>query len=111
MALWRVVFVKTPTQSPEEWSFLSLAFFNAPSFFQEWFQQTKPKKVRFTNFPLRSLDLVPEPAFASKCFTKSLKKGVPELVPDSCLESSQTSLYSVWFPGTTPDFHTVVLIH
>ena len=31
-------------------------------------------------------------AFACKCFTKSLKKGAPELVLDSLLASSRTSL-------------------
>ena len=31
-------------------------------------------------------------------------KGVPEAVPDFFPGSSRTSLSSVWFAGTTPDF-------
>ena len=53
-------------------------FYSVWDFCREWFPQTKPKKVRFANFRGRS----------------------PELFP----ESSRTSLSSVWFAGTTPDF-------
>ena len=41
---------------------------------QEWFRQTKPKKVRFMNFWGRSPELVPETLFACKCWTKALKE-------------------------------------
>ena len=72
-------------------------------FNQEWFQQTKPKKVRLANFRERSPELVLEPPFACKYHTKPPKKGVPELIPDSFPDSSRTSLSSVWFAGATPD--------
>ena len=45
-----------------------------------------------------------ETPFACKCYTKPLKKRVPELIPDSFPESSRTSLSSVWFAGTTPEW-------
>ena len=65
--------------------------------------KTKPKKVRFANFRERSPKLVPEPPFAYKCYTKPLKRGVPEQIRDSFPERSRTSLSSVWFAGATPD--------
>ena len=74
-----------------------------PSKNQEWFRQTKPKKVRFANFRGRSPERVPEPTFDCKHYTKPLKKGVPELIPNSFPESLRTSLSSVWFAGATPE--------
>ena len=70
---------------------------------QEWFWQTKPRKGRFANFQGRSPELVPEPLSACKCYTKPLEESVPELIPDSFLESLRTSLCSVWFAGASPD--------
>ena len=70
---------------------------------QEWFRQSKPKKVRFANFGERSPELVPEPPFACKYYTKPLKKGVSELILDSFPEISRTSLSSVWFARASPD--------
>ena len=57
----------------------------------------------FANFRERSLDLVQEPPFACKYDSNTLKKGLLELILDFFLESSQTSLASVWFAGTSPD--------
>ena len=71
---------------------------------QEWLRQTKPKKVSLANFPARSPELVPEPPFACKYYTKPLKEGVPELLSDSLPESSRDSLSLVWFAGATPDY-------
>ena len=68
---------------------------------QEWFQQTKLKKVTSANFRGRSPELVPEPPFAYDAVQNPLKRGVPELILDSPPESSWTSLSSVWFAGTT----------
>ena len=51
----------------------------------------EPKKVKFANFAGRNPELVPQPPFV----------GVPEPIPDSFLESSRTSLSSVWFAGNT----------
>ena len=59
--------------------------------------------MRFANFWERSPELVPEPRFAYKCYTKPLKKEVLELIPDFFPESSRTSLSSVWLAGATPD--------
>ena len=42
---------------------------------QEWLRQTKPKQVRFENFPGRSEELVPEPPFARKYYTTPPQKG------------------------------------
>ena len=64
------------------------------------------KKVRFENFPGRSLEFVPEPPFfGGFCVVFTSKRGrSPEPVPDSFPGSSQTSLSSVWFAGaTSPD--------
>ena len=44
---------------------------------------------------------MPEPRFVCKIYTNS-QRGGSEAVPDSFLESSRTSLSSVWFAGTTP---------
>ena len=59
--------------------------------------------MRFANFRGSSPELVPEPPFACKYYTKPLKEGVPELIPDSFLESLQTSLSLVWFAAATPE--------
>ena len=72
---------------------------------QEWLRQTKPNKVKFAKFRGRTPELVPEPPFACKFYTKPLKKGVPELSPDPFPESSRTSLCSIWFAGATPDLN------
>ena len=58
--------------------------------------------MRFPNFPGRSPELVPEPPFACKYYTKPPKKGVPEQILYSFPESSWTSLPSAWFAGATP---------
>ena len=42
-----------------------------------------------------------EPPFAGKYFSKALKEGVAELIPNSFPESSRTSLSLVWFAGAT----------
>ena len=47
--------------------------------------------------------MVPERPFACNYYTKPLRKKVPELIPDSILKSSRTSLSSVWFAGTIPE--------
>ena len=65
---------------------------------------SKPKKERFENFRGRSPELVPEPPFPCKYYTKAPIKGVPEQIPDSFPKSSRTSLSSVWFAGATPEF-------
>ena len=54
---------------------------------QEWLRQTKPKKVRFENFP-GSPEFVPEPPFWGALYSIYKQKGVPEPVPDSVPESS-----------------------
>ena len=65
---------------------------------QKWLRQTKPKKARFANFRGRIPELVPEPPFPCKYYTKLLKKGVPELIPDSFPESSRTSFLRFGLP-------------
>ena len=54
-----------------------------------FFARYKPKKVRFANFLGRSPELVPEPPLACKYYTKPLKEGPPELIPDSFPEGSR----------------------
>ena len=59
--------------------------------------------MRFANFLGRSPELVPKPPFACKYYTRPLKERAAELILDSFLESSRTSLALVWFAGTPPD--------
>ena len=52
--------------------------------------QTEESEVR--ELSGKQSELVLENPFACKCYTKPLKKGVPELIPDSFPESSRLRL-------------------
>ena len=80
-----------------------LEAFGGGLFNQEWFRANQTKKSEVRELSEKESGTGSGTPFASKCYIKPLEKGVPELIPDSFLESSRTSRSSVWFAGTTPD--------